>query len=108
MKTLYKPANGIFNCICIILTFYMLIHQIEIYKRNEDTSAISLRRFKDDQMNYKYPTYTFCFEDSNRGDMYLKYPNAIGKKFSLFGSIDDCPYYNLEENKLFCSNSSGT
>ena len=88
----------------------MLIHQIQIYSRNEDTSAISLQKFTDDEKNNKYPTYTFCFEDSNRGDMYLKFPNADKSKtrMSIFGPIDNCPYYNLAENKFFCSNSSGT
>ena len=88
----------------------MLIHQIQIYSRNEDTSAISLQKFTDDEKNYNYPTYTFCFEDSNRGDMYLKFPNADKSRtrISIFGPIDNCPYYNLEENKLFCSNTSGT
>ena len=110
MKTLYKPANGIFNFICIIITFYTLIHQIQIYSRNEDTSAISLQKFEDDETNDKYPTFTFCFEDSDRGDMYLKTYNAAkhNGRIPMFGSIDECPFYKMEENKLFCSNNSGT
>ena len=109
MNTLYKPANGIFNCICIIITFYTLIHQIQIYSRNEDTSAISLQKFEEDEINDKYPTFSFCFEDSDRGDMYLKSYNADKHqgRDTIFGSIDDCPFYKIEENKLFCSNNSG-
>ena len=112
MKTLYKPANGIFNCICIIITFYTLIHQIQIYSRNEDTSAISLQKIEDDETYDKYPTFTFCFEDSDRGDMYLKTYNAEkydGRTIQpIFSSIENCPFTKVDENKLFCSNNSGT
>ena len=107
MKTLYKPANGIFNCICIITTFYTLIHQIQIYSRNEDMSVISLQKFEDDETNDNYPTFTFCFEDSDRGDMYLKSYNADkhNGRIPMFGSIYNCPFYKLS-NRISCSNIS--
>ena len=113
MKALYKLANRIFECICIILTIYMTIQQVQIYSRNEDSSAISLRKFTEDQTNDNYPTFTICFEDSNRGDIYLKFTNpeetAVAVNFeTLIRPIDDCPYYALENNKFFCSNNSNT
>ena len=108
MTTPPKSANRIFNLICIILTIYSIIHQVEIYLRNEDMSAVSSRLFKQDQTDDNYPTYTFCFEDSDRGDMYLKYPKGMGMTLITHSCVDeDCPYYRLDENKLFCSNSSG-
>ena len=112
MKALYKLANRIFEGICIILTLYMTVQQVQIYSRNEDSSAISLRKFTDDQTNDNYPTFTICFEDSNRGDMYLKFTNpednAAVNSETLIRPIDDCPYYALENNKFLCSNNSDT
>lgn len=81
--------------------------QISKFFRNDDSSAISLEKFSDDEGNDKYPTYTFCFEDSSRGDMYLRLANAMADhgNMRLFSPIDPCPYLKLEENKLFCSDN---
>ena len=70
MNTLYRPALVTFNCICTILAGYMIFKQIQIYLENDDTSAISFEKFTDSPID-KYPTYTFCFEDGRRGDMYI-------------------------------------
>ena len=95
----------LFDIFCIMLTLFTLKQLVETYFKNKDSSAISLQMFSGDKTNDKYPTFTFCFEDSNRGDMYLRFPNAnAGKgKMILSRPIDPCRYYNLNGNNLYCS-----
>ena len=78
MKTLYQPALGTFNLICIILAGYMTFKQIQIYFDNADTSAISFQRFTEGPIDI-YPTYTFCIEDGGRGNMYLSREEEMKK-----------------------------
>ena len=102
MNSIYRLALRIFNCVCTILAGYMTFKQIQIYFENDDTSAISFEKFTDGPTDY-YPTYTFCFEDSNRGDMYIDGTrNLVGNEQIRYGN--DGLFHSVEENKLVISN----
>ena len=75
MKNLHGPALATFNSGCTFLAIYMAIKQINTYLENADTSAVSFQRFTDGPID-RYPTYTFCLEDSNRGDIYVSKESA--------------------------------
>ena len=70
MKNIHGPALAAFNFGCTFIAIYMAIKQIHTYLENADTSAVSFQLFTDGQID-RYPTYTFCLEDSYRKDIYV-------------------------------------
>ena len=60
----------------------MSYKQVKTYLQNEDFSAISFQKFSDGQTE-KFPTYTFCFEDSSIQQMYYK--EHISTSFEFAG-----------------------
>ena len=104
MKTLYQPALGTFNFICIILAGYMTFKQIQIYFDNSDTSAISFQRFTEGPIDI-YPTYTFCIEDGGRGNMYLSREEEMKRVFEKYSKKEwlggqDSYHFNVIDDKL--------
>ena len=68
-----------FKLMCVVLSIYMVLNQIERYSRNEDMSQITLRKFNQ-RPEDKYPTFTFCFKSEN-GFIYLDDGNiGVSKK----------------------------
>ena len=80
----------------------MTFKQIQIYLENDDTSAISFEKFTDGPID-KYPTYTFCFEDSHRGDMYIDGTRNLIRNEQVMPGNDGL-FHTVEENKLVISN----
>ena len=80
----------------------MSYKQVKTYLQNEDFSAISFQKFSDGQTE-KFPTYTFCFEDSSIQQMYYK--EHISTSFEFVGRYGSkkCPYgclAKIHEEKL--------
>ena len=65
----------------------MAIKQVIIYLENEDTSAISFQTFMDSSTDL-YPTFTICFEDNLRGDMYSSDSGDMGFPLDIDNSND--------------------
>ena len=55
----------IFRTICLLLSLRIAFIQFSKYLANNDKPILSYRKFHEDPVDDKYPTYTVCFSEKD-------------------------------------------
>ena len=64
-----KSGSFLFKTTCFFLAGYMTTKLVQRYFHNLDMSSIAIKAFLED-LNDRYPTFTFCLEDKEYGDIF--------------------------------------